>query len=150
MARIAFGYLHSALFPRKSERSLEDFFINRFGKELYETFFKDYTEKVWGMPCDEIRAEWGAQRVKGLSGFGALARAVKNLVSRDSSIDQKDVETSLINQFLYPKLGPGQMWEEVATRIREHGGEVHLSHRVVGLRNEGNRVTHITVRTEST
>ena len=115
----------SALLPsRKPEKSLEHFFINRFGRELYLTFFKSYTEKVWGVPCDEISAEWGAQRIKGLSltkRHRALPQADLQPRTRGSDLAQKDTETSLIEQFLYPKLGPGQLWEQVADRVTRAG-----------------------------
>ena len=133
---------------RRPEITLEDFFINRFGHRLYRTFFKDYTEKVWGVPCREISAEWGAQRIKGLSITKALANAVKSPF-RGSDTSQKRTETSLIERFLYPKLGPGQMWEEVARRVKQLGGGIHLRHRVVGIEREGFRVTAIRVRDES-
>ncbi|MHB8894088.1 MAG: NAD(P)/FAD-dependent oxidoreductase [Candidatus Geothermincolia bacterium] len=144
-ARIVVSYLRSVLFPIKDEKSLEDFFINRFGRELYRTFFKSYTEKVWGVPCDEISPEWGAQRVKGLSIFKAAWHFLKQLFGRKSSLAQKEVETSLIEQFLYPKLGPGQMWEEVARRVVEAGGEVVTGCRVVRLEVDGDRVTGVEV-----
>jgi protoporphyrinogen oxidase len=131
--RAAFSYLTSALFPIEPEASLEDFFTNRFGSELYETFFKDYTEKVWGVPCRAIQPDWGAQRVKGLSVTSAVLHALKNILSKDTSIEQKKTETSLIEQFLYPKLGPGQLWEEVAARIRCRGGEIHMGRRAIGM-----------------
>ena len=104
------------LFPRRNEKTLEDFLINRFGRELYLTFFKCYTEKVWGVPCNEISAEWGAQRIKGLSLTTAVKHFLKKTFSRKKSGDiaQKGTETSLIEQFLYPKFGPGQLWEHVA------------------------------------
>src|SRR5205814_8149411 len=109
--RIGFSYLRSVLFPIRNERSLEDFFINRFGRELYLTFFKSYTEKVWGVPCKKISAEWGAQRIKGLSITKALAHMIGSLLpKRKTGLAQKSVETSLIDRFMYPKLGPGQMW----------------------------------------
>jgi protoporphyrinogen oxidase len=94
MLKIGSSYLKTRLFPLKQEKTLEDFFINRFGNELYLTFFKDYTEKVWGVPCNLISAEWGAQRVKGLSVSKALIHALKQLLQKDSSIDQKKTETS--------------------------------------------------------
>ncbi|HNY64427.1 MAG TPA: NAD(P)/FAD-dependent oxidoreductase [Deltaproteobacteria bacterium] len=131
--KAGFSYLRSMLFPIRNETSLEDFFINRFGRELYLTFFKDYTEKVWGVSCREIQPDWGAQRVKGLSITRAVAHALRQAVSRDASIGQKDTETSLIEQFLYPKLGPGQLWEEVARRIRDRGGEILLNRQVLGI-----------------
>ncbi|MFQ6031428.1 MAG: hypothetical protein ACE5K2_00785, partial [Candidatus Zixiibacteriota bacterium] len=132
------------------ELSLEDFFINRFGKELYRTFFKHYTEKVWGVSCEEIRPEWGAQRVKGLSVRKALSQALKSSFSKDKSIEQKGVETSLIEQFIYPKLGPGQMWEEVSRLIKEAGGEVRMNQKVVGVRHEDGRICEIEVEDPQT
>jgi len=143
--KIGISYLWICLFPIKPELSLEDFFINRFGRELYETFFKDYTEKVWGVPCREIKPEWGAQRVKGLSITKTILHALKNLFASQKSIEQKEVETSLIEQFLYPKYGPGQMWETVADAIKKAGGEIHFGHRVVGLKADGNHVISSTI-----
>lgn len=122
--RIGFSYLYAMTFPIRNVENLEQFFINRFGRELYLTFFKSYTEKVWGVPCNEISAEWGAQRIKGLSIRKALAHFLKQSVKSSGDITQKGTETSLIEQFLYPKLGPGQMWEKVARRVQELGGEV--------------------------
>lgn len=148
--KIGLSYLKTSLSPLTEENSLEDFFINRFGKELYLTFFKDYTEKVWGVPCDEIRADWGAQRVKGLSIKKAVTHSIKSKFSRDSSVSQKEVETSLIGQFMYPKLGPGQLWEEVAQIIKDNGGEIHHLHTVVGLKNEDNRIFSVDVKNETT
>ncbi|MGB7762599.1 MAG: NAD(P)/FAD-dependent oxidoreductase [Bryobacteraceae bacterium] len=128
--KIGVSYTRSALFPLKHETTLEQFFINRFGRELYGAFFKSYTEKVWGVPCNQIRAEWGAQRVKGLSVRSTLIHALgKVFKGSGSDIGQKDTETSLIEQFLYPKFGPGQMWEEVARRIQEKGGEIRTGYR---------------------
>ncbi|MGD0939342.1 MAG: NAD(P)/FAD-dependent oxidoreductase [Terracidiphilus sp.] len=122
------SYLRSALLPRREERSLEDFIINRFGKQLYLTFFKSYTEKVWGVPCHEISAEWGAQRIKGLSLKGVVTHFIKKQFGskRSSNIAQKKTETSLIEKFLYPKLGPGQLWEHTADLVRAGGGEIRL------------------------
>jgi len=124
--KIGLSYVRSMLFQIKPEKTLEDFFINRFGHELYRTFFKDYTEKVWGVPCTEIGADWGAQRIKGLSITRALVHALKKIFKSDQDISQKNTETSLIERFLYPKFGPGQMWEEVANQITEKGGEIHF------------------------
>jgi protoporphyrinogen oxidase len=141
--RIAASYLRRALVPLKSEKSLEEFLINRFGRELYLTFFKSYTEKVWGVPCDRISAEWGAQRIKGLSIGPVLLHALKKAFRGGAGdVAQRGVETSLIEQFLYPKLGPGQMWEEVARRVRE-GGEIHTGYRVDRIITDGWRVTAV-------
>jgi protoporphyrinogen oxidase len=138
---IGVSYLKAQAFQRP-EKSLEDFFINRFGQRLYRTFFRDYTEKVWGVSCKEIPAEWGAQRIKGLSLFRALKQAIGKLTKTSSD---EGLETSLIEQFLYPKFGPGQMWESVQKRIEAAGGKVKLHHRVVGVEREGNRIvaTHV-------
>jgi protoporphyrinogen oxidase len=140
--KITASYLKAMLFPVKEEKNLEDFFINRFGSELYLTLFKDYTRKVWGMPCTEISAEWGIQRVKGLSMTRAITHSVKKILSfSDSSIRQKNTETSLIERFMYPKLGPGQLWEEVASRVKEKGGRIYLNKRIVGLRCRDEKLT---------
>ena len=139
------SYARSRMRPREPEVTLEDVFINRFGDRLYRTFFKDYTEKVWGVPCHEISAEWGAQRVKGLSITSALTHAVRSAVNRNGSVTQKGVETSLIERFLYPRLGPGQMWEEVADRVVAAGGDVYLQHRVIGLKRTGRTIRSVQV-----
>jgi protoporphyrinogen oxidase len=147
--KIGLSYLGSAMFPLKEETTLEQFLINRFGNELYRTFFKSYTEKVWGVPCHQISAEWGAQRIKGLSLTALMRHAMKGAFRRggqhvgQNDVGQKGTETSLIEQFLYPKLGPGQMWEEVARRVREMGGEIRTGYTVKGLRTEGWRVTAV-------
>jgi len=146
--RIGLSYSQARINHRSPEASLEDFFINRFGERLYRTFFKDYTEKVWGVPCEEISAEWGAQRIKGLSVRKALAHALASPFRSPHDTAQQHTETSLIERFLYPKFGPGQMWEEVAKRVRQGGGEVHLGHRVVALERQGLTVTAVQVRDE--
>ncbi len=150
MAKIGLSYIKAKLFPVKQEKSLEDFFINRFGRELYLTFFKDYTEKVWGVPCADIDPEWGAQRIKGLSITKALAHFLKQTFSSKSSLAQKDVETSLIQQFLYPKFGPGQMWEEVADIVKNHGAEIHSNHEVVGLKFSEETIIEVKVKNLAT
>ena len=126
--RCGVSYMRSALLPQREEHTLEDFIINRFGKQLYLTFFKSYTEKVWGVPCREISAEWGAQRIKGLSLKGVVKHFLtKTFGSRNSAgIAQKRTETSLIERFLYPKFGPGQLWEHAADLVRGAGGEIHF------------------------
>src|ERR1700733_5887323 len=145
-AAIRASYAAARLKPRRPEATLEDFLVNRFGDTLYRTFFKDYTEKVWGVSCAEISAEWGAQRIKGLSITKALAHALRKPFIRAPDTAQKSTETSLVERFLYPKLGPGQMWEHVASRVTAAGGEVHLRHAVVGLHRDGQRVTAVDVR----
>jgi protoporphyrinogen oxidase len=149
LVRIGFAYMFARLFPRQPERHLEDFFHNRFGGELYRTFFKDYTEKVWGVPCREISPEWGAQRIKGLSITKALIHAAKKIMgSGAKNVAQKGTETSLIERFLYPKLGPGQMWRLAADEVATRGGEIHFGHRVTSLRCEGERI--VAIETEAT
>jgi protoporphyrinogen oxidase len=149
-SKIGCSYLKTRILPIKNEKSLEDFFINRFGTELYKTFFKDYTQKVWGVPCNKISASWGAQRVKGLSISKAILHAMKLFVVKNKSVEQKTVETSLINRFMYPKFGPGQMWEEFAKSIEQKGGQIHLEHEVVGIETNLNKVTTIKVKSKKT
>lgn len=140
--RITLSYLWWHFRPYPEEENFEQWVTNRFGKRLYEVFFKTYTEKVWGIPCTEIRAEWAAQRIKGLS----LARAILSA----ASLNKRSTEIkSLINEFQYPRLGPGQMWETCAERIREMGGEVHLEHHVETLHIEVGEVRSVGVRTPS-
>ena len=146
LIRISFSYLVSMMIKRKPEKSLEDFFINRFGKELYKTFFKSYTEKVWGVPCSEISPQWGGQRIKGLSIRKAISHAIKETFKKKDDISQKKVETSLISRFLYPKHGPGQLWEEVTERIKAKGGEILMQHKAIGFEVSGNKVISCTVR----
>jgi protoporphyrinogen oxidase len=143
--QIGLSYGRAQLISRSPESSLEDFFINRFGDRLYRTFFKDYTEKVWGVPCQEISAEWGAQRIKGLSVAKAIRHAIARPFHNSAQPSQKHTETSLIDRFLYPKLGPGQMWEEVARQVTARGGDIHCSHRIVGVERDGQRVRAVNV-----
>jgi protoporphyrinogen oxidase len=159
-AKIGLSYLRAAAFPIKPEENLEQFFVNRFGRELYLTFFRDYTEKVWGTPCHEISAAWGAQRVKGLSIAKALAHFAKSALRGvagggrkgdiRTDIGQKGTETSLIEQFLYPKLGPGQMWDEVAAAVRGKGGKVLTGWRVEGFETAGEHVVAVNARNLAT
>jgi protoporphyrinogen oxidase len=147
--RMTFSYIYAQLFPMKPEKSLREFFINRFGKVLYLTFFKSYTEKVWGVPCNKIPSEWGAQRVKSLS----LGRAVWNQIRgilMPKSATKKNTPTSLIERFLYPKFGPGQMWEEVARIVRSKGGEIRFGWEPVRIETSGGSVTAVEVRNLAT
>ena len=120
------SYLKAKAFPIPNPRSFEDWVVNQFGRRLYGIFFKTYTEKVWGMDCKEISADWAAQRIKGLS----LASAVRNAVFPSRGKNKNQVIKTLINSFRYPRLGPGMMWEECAERIREMGGEILLGQQV--------------------
>ena len=148
-ALITASYLWAKIFPRRDETFLDAFFINRFGRRLYETFFRGYTEKVWGVKCNEIRADWGAQRIKGLSLKRAVVHAVRDLLSSDFRKQQHKRETSLITRFWYPKLGPGQMWEAVAEQVLGAGGEIRHGSRVVGVHLREGRVWKVLVRDEA-
>ncbi len=143
--KIGTSYIKVRLFPIKEEKSLADFLINRFGKTLYQTFFKDYTEKVWGVPCEEISAEWGAQRIKGLSITKAILHALKSK-RKSAGISQKTTETSLIERFMYPRLGPGQMWELVADKIKAAGGTFQFGVQVLGLEISNQKVTSVRLK----
>lgn len=142
MSKIGLSYLKSQILPIKPEKSLEDFFINRFGYELYDTFFKDYTEKVWGTKCSEIKPEWGEQRIKGLSIKSILKDIILNFLSKNYS-DNKKVETTLIRKFYYPKYGPGQLWDEMANIIERKGGIILKNTQVVGIETDGFRITKV-------
>ena len=133
------SFLHAQLFPWPGEETLEHWVVNRFGDRLYRTFFKTYTEKVWGMPCSEIRAEWAAQRIKGLS----LLTAVKNALIRTQN-DSENIKT-LIEEFDYPKFGPGMMWQRAAKLVQENGSHICLGAEVVGILWSGHRVTAVEV-----
>ncbi len=133
---IFMSYMKAHLRPSPVEDNFEQWVTNRFGKKLYETFFKTYTEKVWGIPCTEIRAEWAAQRIKGLS----LAKAILSAASLNKrSTDIK----SLINEFRYPRLGPGQMWELTRDAINDAGSKVLMNHRVTEVEVQGGRATAV-------
>ena len=123
--KVGFSYLKAIIVKRK-EKSLEDFYINRFGEELYKMFFKNYTERLWGRKASEISADWGAQRVKGVS----INAIIKDMFNKLFGIKSKEnTETSLIEQFWYPKFGPGQLWETLAARVEKKGGKI-LIHRL--------------------
>lgn len=143
--RAGCGYIH-AVFKKLPETSLENFYINRFGRPLYEMFFEDYTTKVWGVHPSQIGADWGAQRVKGLSIF-ALLKDVLTRPFRRPDKGQKNVETSLIEQFVYPKYGPGQLWTLAAERVKSLGGEVLMEHEVVGIQVKDHRIVAVEVKT---
>ena len=147
--KIGFSYMKTMLFPPKRIENLEQFFISRFGKELYETFFHSYTEKVWGVPCQEISAEWGAQRIKGLSISKTISHMIKKMFQKRSDVSQKNVETSLIERFLYPKLGPGQLWEIVAQRVQDLGGTILTEFDVDTIQCENDQVRSISGRDKS-
>ncbi len=138
------SYLLSCVHKRR-EDSLENFYVNRFGKVLYGMFFEGYTEKLWGRHPREIDPSWGAQRVKGLSIFAIVKDMFSKLVP---GRDKRKVETSLIEEFLYPKYGPGQLWEITADEIEAMGGSIRKHCQVVGIRTEDGKVTSLQVQRE--
>lgn len=134
MARSLGSYARARLRPRRAEETYEEWVASRFGRRLFELFFKTYTEKVWGVGTDELRAEWAAQRIAGLSLASALRAALPG---------GGEPPKSLIQEFRYPRLGPGQMWEEMARRIEREGGEIRLGAPVEGLEHAGGRLTAV-------
>ena len=141
------NYLYAKLRPINPEKNLEDFIINRFGRKLYSIFFKNYTEKVWGVPCRTISPNWGAQRIKSLSIGKLILHALKSPFMRmNSALSGQTAQTSLIDSFLYPKYGPGQMWETVATKVKELGATIKLNHKAVKIEITGNSVKTVTAR----
>lgn len=131
------SYVKAALFPIRNEVSFEDWVVNRFGRRLFNTFFKTYTEKVWGVPCTEISKDWAAQRIKGFSLWQAAKAALFPKKMTKGSVK------TLIDNFKYPRLGPGQLWEKVAQDIEAAGGRIQMGMEVVRLEREGDRVTRV-------
>lgn len=152
MIRIGVSYVFAYLKPTRPEKSLEDFLVNRFGRKLYQTFFEDYTYKIWGRHPSAIPPDWGAQRIRGISVLSVLGHALKGLFSRGtfalrrdpSSVHEND-EVSFIDRFFYPKLGSGQLWENMAERVKKQGGEICFYKKVVGIETEGARVSTVVV-----
>lgn len=140
--QFAGSYMASAARPIQPEQTLEDFFINRFGRQLYLQFFKDYTEKVWGVPCRDINADWGAQRIKSLSIGSAAKQALKKIVTGKTDTQH----TSLIESFLYPKYGPGQMWETAAAEFESRGGRLLRGWAVDEIHRQERRVERVVAR----
>ena len=139
--KAGFGYVGSCI-RKRPETSLENFYINRFGKPLYQMFFEDYTEKLWGVHPSNIAADWGAQRVKGLS----IRKVISEALSKPFKKKNKNVETSLIEEFYYPKHGPGQLWERLAEMDCERGAELILYREAVRINVDGKRIVSVTVR----
>jgi protoporphyrinogen oxidase len=138
--KAGFSYIYSNI-KKRPENSLEDFYINRFGKQLYKLFFEDYTEKVWGVHPSKLSASWGAQRVKELSILGILKDALLKIFVRD----YKTNSASLIENFIYPKKGPGQLWEIMAEKVRELGGSIIFNARVSGIARKEGFVTSVSI-----
>ena len=134
-----FSYLKS-IFIKKEENCLENFYINRFGKQLYSMFFEKYTEKLWGRSPKVISADWGSQRVKGLS----IIAVIKDMLHLN-----KKKETSLIEEYLYPKYGPGQLWNEVANKIKKMGGTIEQNSKVTNINLTNNQITSLIVEKDN-
>lgn len=141
--KVGCGYLKSCI-SKKDESNLENFYINRFGKPLYSMFFEDYTEKLWGRHPNNISADWGAQRVKGLS----IKALLKNMMPKSKKKKQEQ-ETSLIEEFIYPKYGPGQFWEKVASEIEEMGGTIKYNCEVIKIIQENGKISTIVFKDEN-
>ncbi len=142
--KAGFGYLGSCI-KKREETNLENFYINRFGKPLYSMFFEDYTEKLWGVHPRNISADWGAQRVKGLS----VSKAIKNAFGKIFKKKNREVETSLIEQFIYPKKGPGQLYEKMAEEICRLGGEILYGRKVDKIEISNGKVVSMSALNEN-
>ena len=128
--RCVLSFVAARIRPKHNPKTFEDWVTNQFGERLFRIFFKTYTEKVWGMSCSEISADWAAQRIKGLS----LGSTIKHALFSRKPKDRKQVVKTLIDTFRYPRLGPGMMWEACTEKVRQLGGQVLLGRRVVGCR----------------
>ncbi len=142
--KAGFSYLKT-IFVKKKEDSLENFYINRFGKVLYGMFFEKYTEKLWGRHPKQISADWGAQRVKGLS----IKAVIKDMFSKVLKKNNKEKETSLIEEFWYPKYGPGQLWETLALEVENLGGKIEKEHLVKNINIEKSFVKSVECETKN-
>ncbi len=132
-----FSFIRSKLFPYKKETNFEEWESNRFGRKLFNIFFKTYTEKVWGIPCTEIQADWAAQRIKSLS--------LSKLILNSFGFMRKGQVTTLIDQFQYPRKGPGQMWNKAKKLIEQNGGQVHMNTRVTRINRDGTTITSVLI-----
>lgn len=139
--RMVTSYMKAQAFPKKPERSFEDWISNRFGRRLFETFFKTYTEKVWGIPCNEISADWAAQRIKGLS----LIATIKSALLAKQATANGEIIKTLIDAFDYPEKGPGMMWEMVADKIQNRGSELRMRSGVEKITWKNGAVTAVEV-----
>ena len=135
---VIFSYIKWQIFPHRNVESLEQWVTNNFGKRLFEIFFKTYTEKVWGIPCSELRAEWAAQRIKGLS----LKTVFRNMIMKTGR-----KVTTLIEEFEYPPQGPGQMWQTTAEKIEQGGGTVMMKTEVISVNRTGDVIDSVTIKT---
>ena len=137
MTKITLSYFKAKIKPIRPEKTAEDFLINTFGKVLYETFFKNYTEKLWGISCGQISSEWGQERIRGISFWKTFFSLFKSPFIKKAKKE---------NFFLYPKYGPGQIWEKVAEEIIKKGGKIYLNSKVTGLKLQNNKITEVEVK----
>ena len=137
-AMCVLSFMYKQAFPNEKPETFHDWVANQFGERLFSIFFKTYTEKVWGMSCDEISADWAAQRIKGLDLWSAMANALRNSVKPKgvqdgTSADDGEVIKTLIESFQYPRKGPGMMWDAAARKTRAQGGKIHMGTRLTAL-----------------
>lgn len=138
---VLLSYLASRAFPYKEERTFEQWISNRFGKKLYNIFFKTYTEKLWGIPCNQIQAEWAVQRIRGLS----FVSAVKNALFPNN----RGAIKTLVDKFKYPKYGPGMMYEKIADNIRALGSVLKLESEIIKINYTNNKITEVIARNKT-
>jgi protoporphyrinogen oxidase len=144
VARCLASYVNARIRPCRDPRSFEEWVSNQFGRRLFEIFFKSYTEKVWGISTHELSADWAAQRIKGLSMTTLVRNALVPRRLRPAGGDA--IVKTLIDKFRYPRLGPGQMWEEVARRLQTAGSRILLGHQVVAILRDGDRISQLILR----
>jgi protoporphyrinogen oxidase len=142
-AMCVLSFMYKQAFPNEKPETFHDWVANQFGERLFSIFFKTYTEKVWGMSCDEISADWAAQRIKGLDLWSAMANALRNSVkpkgfNDGTAANDGEVIKTLIESFQYPRKGPGMMWDAAAKKTRAQGGKIHMGTRLVGLSYDNN------------
>src|SRR3546814_17575520 len=135
------SYARAKLLPNRNVRSFQDWTINQFGQKLYSIFFKTYTEKVWGMPCDEMSADWAAQRIKGLSLGGAVIDGLKRSLGLNKKPNDGMATKTLLETFRYPRLGPGMMWEASREKVVAGGNPVRVGHSFKQLTQDQKRTT---------
>jgi protoporphyrinogen oxidase len=143
--RVGLSYLRARVLPANNETTLEEWVSNRFGRRLYEIFFKTYTEKVWGIPCDEISSDWAAQRIKNLS----LTEAIRTALLGNGKQRNGEIITTLIDRFLYPRQGPGMMWEKCVEILDGRGTETTLNARVEQVRHSSGMVESVVASTDT-
>ena len=140
-AMCVLSYMYKRAFPHEKPENFQEWVSNQFGERLFSIFFKTYTEKVWGMPCDEISADWAAQRIKGLDLYSAMANALRNSIApaKGGATKNGEVIKTLIDSFRYPRQGPGMMWDAAAAKTRDQDGEIHMGQSLDTMSWDGNQ-----------